>query len=121
MLTSKTSTLDALDKYTQTWRRFRSWNRLGGGGLVLGVASFVGAAVLDAYAHPVTGARALAFALGGVGVFSLATFFYCYFRQEYFRCPRCAKFFSRVTFWWPSAQLFRRRCVHCRLELYGSA
>jgi antibiotic biosynthesis monooxygenase (ABM) superfamily enzyme len=39
----------------------------------------------------------------------------------YFRCPRCAKFFSaRIGgVWWYKLGIFARQCVHCGLKKYS--
>jgi hypothetical protein len=106
--------------YAQAWAQFKLWNRVGTIGLLVGVLLLVAVAFLDDNAHgqPIT--DFLGYALGSVGVASLLVFVYCYARQLYFRCPRCANWFSRHSFWWSGPLLFQRRCVHCRLDLYDS-
>jgi hypothetical protein len=104
--------------YAQAWAQFKTWNRLGIAGLLVGVISMIAVAFLDDGGHGRPIAPAIGYTLGGIGIASLLMFIYCYLRQQYFRCPRCAQYFSRNSFWWSGLLLSQRRCIHCRLDLY---
>jgi hypothetical protein len=83
--------------YAHAWSQFKTWNRIGGVGLIVGIVSMCAGALLDdgARGHPI--APSLVYILGGIDVASLLVFIYCYLRLQYFRCPRCGKtFFPEV-------------------------
>jgi hypothetical protein len=112
-----------MQAYTQSWARYRAWGRWGAGGSTLGIISIITAALIDKNARGRPLAPYLILAILSIGVASLLVGIYCYMRRGYFLCPRCANFFSRASLFWPGWSSFllrRRRCVHCRLELYSS-
>jgi hypothetical protein len=42
-----------------------------------------------------------------------------WFVLNFFRCPRCGRFFA-MTFWY-NLSIFARRCVHCGLKKFSDA
>ncbi len=110
-----------MDTYTRAWAQYKTWSRLGAGGLLVGIVSLGVVVYLDEGAHGKPLAQFPGYLLGGVGVASLLVFFYCYLRQQLFHCPRCGKFFTLRTVV-SIHQVFRRqRCGHCGLKLNASS
>jgi len=104
--------------YAQAWTQFKTWNRLGGIGLIVGIVSIGAVAFLDDGAHGRPIAPRLGYILGGIGVLSILMFFYCWMRQQYFLCPRCGKCFSRGPMGF-GMSMNPRRCLHCQLKLFA--
>ena len=101
--------------YSADWRRYRITTRFGIGAL----AAVPVAAALSAWAKSHEATRLLAEPFAFVAVMCALLFFVLFVLQAYFRCPRCGKLFSRVS-WWTTLRA-GRSCVHCGLRLYDDA
>ena len=109
--------LDALKVRDVMWDRYKRWWRLSLGSLVLGIASAALALPnvgITSGPH-VTAARPL---LEVIAVVSASAFAYFETRRQYFRCPRCNGYFSRLSFWIGAKLWPEHKCFHCGLRLY---
>ena len=52
----------------------------------------------------------IAMVLGFIGVGA-------WFMLNFFRCPRCGKFFAMT--WWYNLSIFARKCAHCGLRKFS--
>jgi predicted RNA-binding Zn-ribbon protein involved in translation (DUF1610 family) len=101
--------------YSADWRRYQITTRFGIGALV----AVPVAGALSAWAKAHQAARPLAEPFAFAAVVCALLFVVLFLRQAYFRCPRCGKLFSRVS-WWTTLQA-GRSCAHCGLRLYHDA
>ena len=98
-----------MDSYTQRWRAFRFWNRLG----IIAVLVLLPVVAFGAFVAQGSGDfTALPYFLVVMWLVALGGTLY---RIRTFRCPRCSKTFSVHGWWGPNTR--GRKCVHCALEL----
>jgi hypothetical protein len=101
--------------YSADWRRYQITTRFGIGAL----AAVPVTGVLSAWAKSYQATRPLAEPFAVAAVVCALLFVVLFVMQAYFRCPRCGKLFSRVS-WWTTLRA-GRSCVHCGLRLYHDA
>ena len=104
-----------IPSYPDTWRQFRRWKWCG-------ITALITSLGFTIFGLPLIESRVswtvfpLIRELSLIACWSL--FFYFVLRQLDLECPRCGKRFS-WSGWMQYAVAFRRRCVHCSLELYA--